>query len=52
MNKDKLKQVALGVIAADFPLIYVGAVTLENAMITILALVIMGAAAALAAVVY
>ncbi len=52
MNKDKLKQVVLGVIAIDFPLIYVGAVTLENAVVTTLGLIIMGAAAVVAAVVY
>ena len=50
--REKAKQIALGVMAADFPLLYVGAVTLEDAVVSAAALVIMGAAAAVAALVY
>ncbi len=52
MDKNRVRQVVLGVIAADFPLMYLGAITLENSALTIAALAIMGVTAALAAVVY
>ena len=50
--RDKAKQIALGVMAADLPLLYVGAVTLEDAVVSAAALVVMAAAAAVAALVY
>ena len=40
------------VMAADFPLLYVGAVTLESAPVTVAALAVMGVSAAIAALVY
>lgn len=51
-NKTKLRQVALVIIMADFPLVYVGAVIIESGTLTAAGLVIMTAAAALAALVY
>ena len=38
--------------AADFPLLYVGAVTLESTAVTLAALAIIGIATAVAAAVY
>lgn len=52
MNKQKLRQIVLWVMAADFPLLYVGAVSLENAVMTVAALAVMGVAVTVAAVVY
>ncbi len=52
MNKATLRQIVLGVMAADFPMLYLGAVTFESAVVSISALVIMGVAAAVVAVVY
>ncbi len=52
MLRDKAKQIALGVMAADFPLLYVGAVTLEDAAVSVAALLVMAVAAAVAALVY
>ena len=52
MYKERAKQIALGVMAADFPLLYAGAVTLEDAAVSVAALVIMAVAAAVAAFVY
>ena len=52
MNKQKLRQIVLWVVAADFPLLYVGAVSLENAVMTVAALAVMGVAVTVAAVVY
>ena len=36
--KSKVQQIALWVMAADFPLLYLGAVTFENTVLTALAL--------------
>ena len=52
MNRERAKQIALGVMATDFPLLYVGAITLEDATVSIVGLVVMGIAAAVAALVY
>ena len=52
MNKQKLRQIVLWVMAADFPLLYVGAVSLENAVMTVAALAVMGVAVTVAGVVY
>ncbi len=52
MNKRKLRQIVLWSMAADFPLLYVGAVSLENAVMTVAALAVMGVAVTVAAVVY
>ena len=48
MTRDRLRQIALWVMAADFPLLYLGAVSLENTVATIAALSVMGAAAVVA----
>ncbi len=52
ISMSKLREIALWVMAADFPLLYIGAVTLEDAIVTILALVIMAAAAVAAAIAF
>ena len=52
MNRNRIRQVVLGVMAADFPLLYVGAVTLESTVMTLAALAVMGAAVAVVALVY
>ena len=51
-DKAKLKQVVLWVMAADFPLLYIGAVSLENAVFTAAALVVMAVAVAVAVYAY
>ena len=50
--KSKVKQIALWVMAADFPLLYLGAVTFEEAALTVVALVIMAAAAVATGIVF
>ena len=52
MSKQKLRQIVLWSMAADFPLLYVGAVSLENAIVTVAALAVMGVAVTVAAFVY
>jgi hypothetical protein len=52
MNKQKLRQIVLWSMAADFPVLYVGAVSLENAIVTVAALAVMGVAVTVAAFVY
>lgn len=52
IDRGKARQIVLWVIALDFPLMYVGAVSLGNDAMTLAALAVMGAAAAVAAVVY
>ena len=46
--KDRVKQYAFWAIAIDSPLIYLGAVTLDNAVLTLASLAVLGAAGALA----
>ena len=50
--KSKVQQIALWVMAADFPLLYLGAVTFENTAVTAIALVVMAAAAVAAGIVF
>ena len=50
ISMSKLREIALWVMAADFPLLYIGAVTLEDVVVTIVALVIMAGAAIAAAI--
>ena len=50
--KSKVQQIALWVMAADFPLLYLGAVTFENTALTVLALVIIASAAVAAGVAF
>ena len=50
--KSKVQQIALWVMAADFPLLYLGAVTFENMALTAAALVIMAAAAVAAGIAF
>ena len=52
MNKQKLRQIVLWSMAADFPVLYIGAVSLENAIVTVAALAVMGVAVTVAAFVY
>ncbi len=47
-DKDRVKQYVFWVIAADSPLIYVGAVTLDNPALTLASLAVLGVAGALA----
>ena len=51
VDRKRIRQIVLWVIAADFPLMYVGAVSLENGPMTLATLAVMAAAAA-AALVY
>ena len=50
--KSKVQQIALWVMAADFPLLYLGAVTFEETVLTAIALVIMAAAAVAAGIAF
>ena len=52
MDRQRLRQVVLWVMAADFPLLYLGAVTLESTAMTVGTLAVMGVAGAIAALVY
>lgn len=52
MIRDKAKQLSLMIIVADFPLLYIGAVTLEDPAISVAALIIMGISAIIATLVY
>jgi len=52
MNRGNLKQAVFWIMAADAPVLYVGAVTIESTATVIAALVVAGIAAAIAAVVY
>ena len=47
-DKDRVKQYAFWAIAIDSPLIYLGAVTLDNAVLTLASLAVLGVAGALA----
>ncbi len=51
-SKTKLRQAVLWVMAADFPLLYIGAVSLENAVFTAATLVVMAVAVAVAVYAY
>ena len=48
LPRDKVKQYAFWAIVIDSPLIYLGAVTLDNPALTLVSLAILGIAAALA----
>ena len=52
MNKYKVRQIVLWAIIADFPALYVGAVSLDQAALTVGALVVLATAAVAAAVVF
>ena len=52
MSRNRIRQVALGVMAVDFPALYLGAVSLESTIMTFAALAVMGAAVAVVALVY
>ena len=52
ISKSKVQQIALWVMAADFPLLYLGAITFESMPLTALALVIMAAAAVAAGIAF
>ena len=52
MNKGVLRQAVLWVTAGGFPLLYLGAVTIESTVLTVASLVVIGVAAAVAALVY
>ena len=52
ISKSKVQQIALWVMAADFPLLYLGAVTFDNMAVTIIALIIMAAAAVAAGIAF
>ena len=52
ISKSKVQQIALWVMAADFPLLYLGAITFESMSLTVVALVIMAGAAIAASIVF
>ena len=52
MSKQKLRQIALLVIAADFPILYLSASTPGGGATTVATLAVLAAAAVLAAIVY
>ncbi len=52
IDRKKARQIVLWVMAVDFPLLYVGAVSLENGPMTVATIAVMAAAAAVAAIVY
>lgn len=52
ITKEKIKQYTLWTIIADFPIIYIGSVTIENFYLTIASLVIMIIAITVSAWVY
>ncbi len=52
ISKSKVQQIALWVMAAAFPLLYLGAVTFDNMAVTIIALIIMAAAAVAAGIAF
>ena len=52
ISKSKVQQIALWIMAADFPLLYLGAITFESMPLTVVALVIMAAAAIAAGVTF
>ena len=52
LSKSKVQQIALWVMAADFPLLYLGAITFESVPLTAAALVVMAAAAIAAGIVF
>ena len=52
ITKSKVQQIALWVMAVDFPVLYLGAVPSESAALTAVALVIMAAAAVAAGIAF
>ena len=52
MTKERLRQLTLWFMIADFPLLYLGAVSLENTVVTLAALGLMGVVALVAWLVY
>ena len=52
MNRSMVRRIVPWAVAGDFPLLYLGAVTLESTAITIAALAVMGVSAAAAVLVY
>ncbi len=52
ITKSKVQQIALWIMAADFPLLYLGAVTFENTAVTAIALVLMAAATVAAGIAF
>lgn len=50
--QNKFKQIALWIIAADFPVMYLAAVTFESTLLTVAALVVMALGAIAAAVAF
>ena len=52
IGESKVQQIALWIMAADFPLLYLGAVTFENTAVTAIALIVMAAAAVAAGIVF
>lgn len=52
IDKSKVRQIALWAMLLDFPLLYVGAVSLENPVLTAIGLGIMAAAAVAAGIAF
>ena len=52
MNKGVLRQAVLWVMVGGFPLLYLSAVTIESTLLAVASLIVVGVAAAVAALVY
>jgi len=52
MSKSRVRHIIVCVMAGDFPLLYLGAVTLESTAVTLAALAVMGVSAVVAVLVY
>lgn len=52
MDKARIRHIVLWAIIADFPALYVGAVSMEQATLTVGALIVLAAAAVAAAIVF
>jgi hypothetical protein len=52
LPQNKLKQISLWIIAADFPVMYLAAVTFESTVLTLVALAFMALGAVAAAVAF
>ena len=52
MNRDKMQQLVLWILAVSFPLLYLSVVSIENTVMTISVLGVIGASAIVSMVVY
>ena len=52
MTRERLRQITLWLMAVDFPMLYLGAVSFENSAVTLAALGVVSLSAAVASLVY